>query len=136
MSLLEELPKGIILRVRDGGLTLLELDDNGEVTWLSETLELQSTVPERIISAAAGGMDVTNLPPGLEVILAEDVEVIDYGETALEGQWIKLRLPAGGLDKIRGTDLLDLTKRLGLMGSTWRAVIFEADLVHREDEPE
>lgn len=134
MSVFDEGPKEIILRVREGGRTLLEIDEHGEVVTIGETVEIQSTVPERIISAAAGGMDVTNLPPGLKVVLADDVELLDWGETGTEGRWVKLGLPAGGLRDLRASQPAQVAHRLKIMASTWRAVIYEADLVHREEE--
>lgn len=136
VSLLNDLPADLALRVSVAGETLLELDEHGEIRTCAEDVVVQSRMPERIIAAAAGGMDVTNLPPGLEVVLAEDVELLDWGETAVDGQWVKLGLPAGGLERIRAFTPWHLTEALARAGSTWRAVVFVADLVHKQSEHE
>lgn len=120
---------------RDGRV-LLELDEHGQIVTVDESLTVENMVPARIAAAAGGGLDIHHLPPELPVVFVGDVDLVDFGMSALENQWIKLGVPDEmDFDAIWSIRPDELRARLEGQQSTLRAVIFEADIVHVEDEP-
>lgn len=120
---------------RDGRV-LLELDEHGQIVIADESVDVVNLVPDRIAAAAGGGLDLKNLPPELEVVYADDVEIANWGESwARGGPWVMLRLlGTDALARFRSINPPELARRLDDDGSTLRAVIFRADQVHFEDE--
>ena len=100
-------------------------------------------MPERIVAAAAGGMDPRNLPPELKVHFCGDVRIDDCGVSLAAGPWMKLSVPSEGGDEFElpamsfeTRDREEFEDRLEREQSTLRCILFEADQVHREEEPE
>ena len=124
------------VRDRDGHI-LLELDAHGRLVRCRDDLDIINLVPERIVEAAAGGLDVKHLPDELKTVYCDDVELVNYGVSwANKGPWIMLRLPnEAAFERFKAIDIAALQRQLDARQSTLRAVIFEADLVHREAEP-
>ncbi|MBX9609707.1 MAG: hypothetical protein K2Y51_26090 [Gammaproteobacteria bacterium] len=122
------------------GKPLVEVTVDGTTYVHSPHLHVENYIPERIASAAAGGMSLKDLedPESSEVpvYFMGDVDVVELSET-VEGQFIVLRaLDIKGGELGGEESLAERAARLEAEGSTMRCIIFEADQVHEEEEPE
>lgn len=133
-----------ILVIRGPHCPLFEIDDDGQVVYMAPGLhwEIKNSIPERIQSAAAGGTTLEMLAgqtPG--VMFCGDVHL---DEVSLVNSWLDGRVTRlvmsveddEDLDTLIGVDVSRIGEELEKRGSTLRAVIFEADQVHLEGEPE
>lgn len=138
----EKQMKPLILSVTADGLQRIDIDEDGLVAYCDSLLQVtKNTISDRIMSAAAGGMDVTSLPSGLNVYYSDDVEVLSVSELGDGDRVMVLLLPmiadgAAPPDRFQTCDTDTINRGLEERRSTLRAVIFEGDLVHNEAEPE
>lgn len=140
----EDIPLGrpaTCLRVHDRvGRLVLELDEAGYTCARGVGYTVENRVPERIVSAAAGGINFEDLPTELEVVMLGDVELVDFGKSLKKGEWMTVRF----LDVDGDTGHIlwameepkALRKRLAAEQSVLRCILFVGDQVHREEEPE
>ena len=119
----------------EDGRVLLELDDHGQVVVRDESIRLENRIPERIEDAAKGGVTLAQL--GDKALLCADVDIEEYGRSWVDEEWVRLSAADGDtFEALSKVNLSKLAGELNKKKSTLRCVIFEADLVNHEGEPE